>query len=670
MLKSNSEINQISNELNIQKYKLERPKLINLIRNINCLLDFNSQTFFLSLFYMDKIFSNTNLIINTQRDYIILSLSCLLIASKFNENDPHVPELIKYISLCEQFSNFEFIFNIDELRKGEMIILHLLEFKINYYSIYHFLVFFFTHGIIFESTLNRIENGAYSKKKILEKIYILSRGILDYLLEDNDFLDFENSNFNFIFAAEILKFSIETILDINILDEENVFKCIYHIDNNNNIIYGKINEIYEEKILRINLNPSCSDRNNLNSTNHSTVKSDFSNNNQLNNINIINNINNYNNINNNIINQNIDINNNIIDINNNIIDINNNIIDINNPIINNENNDINNLINNEDNMINNIFVNNNINNIKSKSINNLNININHYNNISSPHKLIKNYHLYNDSHSYRGEKIINNLEINQVEQDEKIKGLQNEFIEKLENMKKDIEKLTKDKKIFTINNKNSILKNYSSELDKDFIGKNNMIKYKINNGKAFYYNKELFPKYYNYYFDKLNNYNNKNYKDSNYYKRLLSDKILNKTKKIFTKNKTIEINNNENYKLGKNNNSLYQNLLKFKPSLFSNRINLMFNNNNLNRFIDENKDLKGMYSSWSKENIDFILQKDYDSINKNNITNKYNNFGTFYDYGLEHYLKRSNNIYSTKLNLFNSNNNNRYNLLFGNDKYY
>ena len=47
----------------------------------------------------------------------------------------------------------------------------------------HFLVFFFSHGIIFESTLNRIENGAYSKKKFLEKIYILSRGILDYLLE-------------------------------------------------------------------------------------------------------------------------------------------------------------------------------------------------------------------------------------------------------------------------------------------------------------------------------------------------------------------------------------------------------------------------------------------------------------------------------------------------------
>ena len=150
MLKSNSEINQISNELNIKKYKLERPKLINLIRNINCLLDFNSQTFFLALFYMDKIFSNINLIIDNKRDYIILSLSCLLIASKFNENDPHVPELIKYISLCEQFSNFEYIFNIDDLRKGEMIILQLLEFKINYYSIYHFLVFFFTHGIIFE----------------------------------------------------------------------------------------------------------------------------------------------------------------------------------------------------------------------------------------------------------------------------------------------------------------------------------------------------------------------------------------------------------------------------------------------------------------------------------------------------------------------------------------
>ena len=662
MLKSNSEINQISNELNIKKYKLERPKLINLIRNINCLLDFNSQTFFLALFYMDKIFSNINLIIDNKRDYIILSLSCLLIASKFNENDPHVPELIKYISLCEQFSNFEYIFNIDELRKGEMIVLYLLEYKMNYYSIYHFLVFFFSHGIIFENTLNRIENGAYSKKKFLEKIYILSRGILDYLLEDNDYIEFGNCNFNFIFAAEILKFSIETILDINILDEENVFKCVYHINNNNdnNFIYGKINEIYEEKILRITLNPSFSDRNNLNSTNHSTVKSDFSNNNQLNNINIINNINNFNNSNNDDINQNIEMNNNIIDINNNIIDINN---------INNENNNINNLIINEKNMINNIFVNKNINNIKKKSIENMNININHYNGVLSPYKLIKSYYPHNDSYSYREHKSIKNFEINKIEQDEKIKGIQNEFIEKLENVKKDIEKLTKDKKIYPISNKNSIFTNYSNELDKTFIGKNNMIKYKIINGKTFDYNTEFFPKYYNYYFDKLNNHNNKLYKDSNYYKKLLSDKILNKTKKIFTKNKTIEINNNDMYKLGKNNNSLYQNLIKFKPSLFSNRINLMLNNNNLNKFIDENKDLKGMYSSWSKENIDLTLKKDYDYINNNNISIKYNNFGTFYDYGLENYLKRSNNIYSTKLHLINTNHNNRYNLL-GNEKYY
>jgi hypothetical protein len=76
-----------------------------------------------------------------------------------------------------------------------------------------------------------------------------------------------------------------------------------------------------------------------------------------------------------------------------------------------------------------------------------------------------------------------------------------------------------------------------------------------------------------------------------------------------------------------------------------------------------------MYSSWSKENIDLTLKKDYDYINNNNISIKYNNFGTFYDYGLENYLKRSNNIYSTKLHLINTNHNNRYNLL-GNEKYY
>ena len=55
---SNSEIIENTNEINILKYKEEREQLINLIRNINCLLDFNSQTFFLSLFYMYKIFCN------------------------------------------------------------------------------------------------------------------------------------------------------------------------------------------------------------------------------------------------------------------------------------------------------------------------------------------------------------------------------------------------------------------------------------------------------------------------------------------------------------------------------------------------------------------------------------------------------------------------------------
>ena len=634
---SNSEIIENTNEINILKYKEEREQLINLIRNINCLLDFNSQTFFLALFYMDKIFCKDNFFIDKKSDYILLSLSCLLIASKFNENDPHVPELSKYIRLCEQFSNFEFFFSIDDLRKGEMIVLQLLEFKVNYFSLYHFLVFFFAHGIIFEETFNRIENNnSFTKRKVLEKIYILSRGILDYLLEDNDFFQLGNTNTNFIVSAEILKFSIEKILNINLTQSENIFECIYHIESNieSEFIYGKINEIYEEKIQKKPLNPSLSNKNNLNSaTAPSTEKSEKSFNNQFN-----------------FLNSNTLLNNDY-----HIIDNNHNII-INENIIKN-NNDINN----------NIKINSNI-----EDTLNLKLSLNYYDHdfYSPKKKNIKSSVISLDPYSYREHRIISSFEMNKEEQDEKIKGLKNEFIEKLANVKKDLEKISQNKKPFSGNKYDSNYRDIGiNDLDKKFYENKNIFKYKIVNGKNFENNDNLIKKYYNlgilnqYNIDKLSNINNIN-KGITYYKNLFSDNILNKIKKIFNKTKTIEQNTNENFILGKNK-TINQNLIKFRPSLYTNRINLMLSSNNLNKYIDDKK-LKGMYSSWSKENIDFSLKKEFDNLNKN--TTKYNNYGTFYDYGLERYLKRSTNIYPTKINLINHNNN-KFNLFdFG--KYY
>ena len=255
MSKSNSEIEYIISENNINNYKEKRGYLLYLIRNINSKMGFNSQTFFLSLFLMDKIFSLKELQIENENDYMLYSLSCLTIASKFNENDPHIPDINTYIRVCAEMSKYQNVYSLEEIRKGEVYILNLLQFKLNFYSVYHFIVFFFAHGIILESTFQRIQstNGNnFSYKKYLEKIYVLSREILDFLIEDNN--NFENGiiNNNYIIAAVILNFSIEKVLS-TILDndKENIFQNVYKIDINSDDYIKTLNtiqEIYNKKI--------------------------------------------------------------------------------------------------------------------------------------------------------------------------------------------------------------------------------------------------------------------------------------------------------------------------------------------------------------------------------------------------------------------------------------
>ena len=277
MSKSNS-LFKHSNNNNNKIYLEKRIDLLNLIRNLNSKLDFNSQTFFLALFYMDKIFLNLPSIIstfdnqnndnklnintiindiNSEREYVLLSLSCLVIASKFNENDPRVPDLITYLKNCSEITKFQFNYTIDEIRKGEVFVLQCLEYKMNFFTVYHFIVFFFAHGLIFKSSLERIENvNNYSKKKILEKIYIMTREILECLIEDEKNFYVTNFDNNYLTAAVILKFSIENILGIVLNDDEDVFKLFYNFEEDENYLEIKnvVKEIYENKIANNNNN--------------------------------------------------------------------------------------------------------------------------------------------------------------------------------------------------------------------------------------------------------------------------------------------------------------------------------------------------------------------------------------------------------------------------------
>ena len=89
--------NNENNFVNIE-YLKNRNKLLNFLRNINYKLDFNSQTFYLSLIYLDKIFEKNDINNIKDKDFHLICLSCLILASKFNENDPHVPDLQSFLN--------------------------------------------------------------------------------------------------------------------------------------------------------------------------------------------------------------------------------------------------------------------------------------------------------------------------------------------------------------------------------------------------------------------------------------------------------------------------------------------------------------------------------------------------------------------------------------------
>ena len=170
MIQSNNIVLSITNKRDENKLYFEnRKKIKNLIKNINTRLDNNSSTFFLSLFYMDLIFENYSLeeilkenlnIFDMSIDhnymlnnYVLLSLACLVIASKFNEKDPHVPDLNSFLRLYNQYTKFYFIFSLNELMRAEVNVLQILKYKLNYYSLYQFITFFFSNGVLFAKNI-------------------------------------------------------------------------------------------------------------------------------------------------------------------------------------------------------------------------------------------------------------------------------------------------------------------------------------------------------------------------------------------------------------------------------------------------------------------------------------------------------------------------------------
>ena len=250
-------------------YFNRRKQLKSLMKSINSYIDFNSQTYFLALYYIDLIFTHKDLekiffshfslwhqypiqnIDLQMSNYVLLSLACLIIAAKFNENDSNIPTMSSFLRLLYEFSKKKYIFSLEYLYRAEVIVLKILKYKLNYYTIYHYLIFFFTHGIVLKKTIQRskILNKKYSERKILEKIYIKVRELLDESIETEKYYNYYFGKYNYEIVVVILLWCTEQILEEKIGDDENIFKLIFGINiepNKKKEIYDILEELYSK----------------------------------------------------------------------------------------------------------------------------------------------------------------------------------------------------------------------------------------------------------------------------------------------------------------------------------------------------------------------------------------------------------------------------------------
>lgn len=249
-------------------YFSRRKELKTMIKSINTYISNSSQSFFLALYLMDTVFTNNNLetiffqhfnswdYLIPMKDiqlnnYALLSVACLIISYKYSENDPNLQSMASFVKLLYHFSKKNFIFSGKDLAMAEVIAIKLLKYKLNYFTIYHYFIFFFTHGIIFKKTFQNSELfGKISEKKMLEKIYVQAREILDWIIDSEEYFNYYYGKDNHIIVIEIILWSIEHVLRLKIPKNQNIFKLIYNIKINEKKhlkIYELINRLYSSK---------------------------------------------------------------------------------------------------------------------------------------------------------------------------------------------------------------------------------------------------------------------------------------------------------------------------------------------------------------------------------------------------------------------------------------
>jgi len=146
-----NEVKNISNfKYSDQNYFLYRKDAIKSIKNICKEFFISDKTYFLTLYYLDKIYET----LTAYEEIIIISTLCLILAIKFIEEDKIKAKLIKDKYLMDFTSNF----SLDEI-----YVLKLLNYNLSVTTSYDTLIYLLLNEIVFfgdeiEKAKNKFDN--------------------------------------------------------------------------------------------------------------------------------------------------------------------------------------------------------------------------------------------------------------------------------------------------------------------------------------------------------------------------------------------------------------------------------------------------------------------------------------------------------------------------------
>ena len=157
------------NYSNTNDFKLKRRELISLIQRKTAMFKYKLKTFYLSISLLDKVMHDP---ISKSLELEAVALVCLLLAgkirmnnlAKFGEDDAIIPDLNDF-----GFINYKNFYTVDDIRKYEVLCLHIINFNVKIHTPFSFLYNFCLNGLVFNDETAADENGSLMLKCVLRE---------------------------------------------------------------------------------------------------------------------------------------------------------------------------------------------------------------------------------------------------------------------------------------------------------------------------------------------------------------------------------------------------------------------------------------------------------------------------------------------------------------------